>query len=50
MHGLGNDYIVVEWMELVRKIGCKITEILECKFPQKYPEAEHAEFHGGTSE
>ncbi len=42
MHGLGNDYIVVEWMELVRKIGCKITEILECKFPQKYPEAEQA--------
>ena len=42
MHGLGNDYIVVEWMELAREIGRKNSEILECKFPEKHPEAEQA--------
>lgn len=40
MHGLGNDYIVVEWVELAREIGRKNSEILECKFPQKHPKAE----------
>ena len=42
MHGLGNDYIVVEWMELAREIGRKNSEILVCKFPEKHPEAEQA--------
>lgn len=40
MHGLGNDYIVVEWVELAREIGRKNSEILECKFPPKHPKAE----------
>lgn len=42
MHGLGNDYIVVEWMELAREIGRKNSEILVCKFPEKHPEADQA--------
>ncbi len=42
MHGLGNDYIVVEWVEFAREIGRKNSEILECKFPEKHPEAEQA--------
>lgn len=42
MHGLGNDYIVVEWMELAREIGRKNSEILERKFPEKHSEADQA--------
>lgn len=45
MHGLGNDYVVVEWTEVVkilenRKVFKyrKIPEFLECRFPPKYSE------------